>query len=137
MSSKRCTVPRTALCGPGRPRFRGRVVALTPCHWSGMLNTAESADFLKVRATTIRQWRFKGWLEKQGLDERNRPLHTVQALREAEALVTRHGIEASGVNPRTLRGKAATRVAKPENDLEKPAPAFGNAACFSSGHVRA
>jgi hypothetical protein len=110
-------VPRTALCGPGHPRFRGRVVALTPCHWSGMLNTAESADFLKVRATTIRQWRFKGWLEKQGLDERNRPLHTVQALRDAEALVTQHGIEASGVNPRQLRGRARQGW-QAEDDLE-------------------
>lgn len=78
-----------------------------------MLNTAESAEFLGVQPTTIRQWRFKGWLEPQGLDERNRPLHTVQALRDAEALVTRHGIEASGVNPRTLRGKAAPRGAPP------------------------
>jgi len=72
-----------------------------------MYSTAEAAVLLGVAAVTIRQWRHKGWLEPQGLDERNRPLHTREALREAEALVTRHGIEASGVNPRTLRGLPA------------------------------
>ena len=112
-------MPRDAPGAAGLSLSRGQVSPLAqPRHWSGMYSTAEAAVLLGVAQVTIRQWRFKGWLKPQGLDERNRPLHTREALRDAEALVTRHGIEASGVNPRTLRGKTAAREVLPASAPE-------------------
>lgn len=100
-------MPRSGRLAPGLLLSRGRVVRLSqPAHWSGMYSTAEAARLLGVAEVTIRQWRFKKILRPQGLDERNRPLHTREALREAEALVRRHGLEASGVDPRTTRGRS-------------------------------
>jgi uncharacterized protein YjcR len=69
----------------------------------GYLTTPESAQLLGVRPWLIRKWRQRGWLATQGLDERNRPLHTAEALRAAEELVRRHGLESSGIDPRRLR----------------------------------
>jgi hypothetical protein len=82
---------------------------MTPAHWSGLLNTAESAALVGVEPVTIRQWRFKGLLQPQGLDELNRPLHSVRALREAEALVRANSIAASGLDPRRNRGDQSAR----------------------------
>lgn len=77
-------------------------------HPSGLLSTAEAARLVRVRPVTIRQWRNRGYLEPQGLDERGYPLHTPEAVREAEALVRENGIAASGIDPRLLRtGSAA------------------------------
>lgn len=72
-------------------------------HWSGMLSTAESARLAGVSPATIRQWRARGWLERQGIDERGYPLHSAEAVRAAEARVRANGMEASGVDPRLLR----------------------------------
>lgn len=41
----------------------------------------------------------------QGLDEKNRPLHTREAVRAAERRVRANGIEASGIDPRQLRSR--------------------------------
>lgn len=107
------SMPGDALSAAGPSLSRERVSLLVqPAHWSGLYNTAESALLLGVKATTIRQWRFKRLLLPQGLDEKNRPLHTAEALREAEALVRQNGIEASGIDPRQTRGKS--RAAAPE-----------------------
>lgn len=81
---------------------------MIPAHPSGMLSTPESARLLGVAPVTIRQWRARGWLAPQGLDERGYPLHTPEALRAAEKLVTGHGIAASGINPRQLRRRSQT-----------------------------
>lgn len=95
------TVPPERLA-PGGLAFPGRVI-MHPAHPSGMLSTPESARRIGVTPATIRKWRQRGWLKRQGLDERGRPLHTVEALKAAEELVRRHGIEASGIDPRRLR----------------------------------
>jgi hypothetical protein len=76
---------------------------MTPSRPDGYLTTAESARFIGVEPVTIRQWRARGWLKRQGLDERNRPLHTAEAVRAAEELVREHGLAASGIDPRRLR----------------------------------
>lgn len=74
---------------------------LTRAH--GMLTTAEAAQMVGVSPVTIRQWRNRGWLDKQGLDERGYPLHTREAVRAAERRVRENGLAASGIDPRRLR----------------------------------
>lgn len=61
-----------------------------------------------VRPETIRQWRRRGWLVTQGLDERGYPLHTPEAVRAAERGVRENGTRASGIDPRVLRRFART-----------------------------
>lgn len=80
---------------------------MVPAHPSGMLSTPELARALGVSPATIRSWRNRGRLARQGLDEHGNPLHTLEAGRAAEQLVRRNGIEASGIDPRQLRGYAA------------------------------
>ncbi len=80
------------------------VIASRP---DGYLTTREAARLAGVEPVTIRQWRNRGWLARQGLDERGYPLHTAEAVRAAEQLVRQHGIQASGIDPRQLRGRAA------------------------------
>lgn len=78
---------------------------LTRSH--GMITTAEAARLVHVSPATIRQWRKRGWLDKQGLDERGYPLHTPDAVRTAEREVRERGIELSGIDPRLLRRREA------------------------------
>lgn len=79
---------------------------MQPARTDGYLTTAEAAELVGVRPVTIRQWRARGWLVPQGLDEHRRPLHTPEAVRAAELLVHNHGITASGIDPRLLRQSA-------------------------------
>ena len=74
----------------------------------GMITTAEAAKLVGVSAATIRQWRSRGWLDKQGLSERGHPLHTPEAVRAAERQVRENGRRASGIDPRQLRGRRDT-----------------------------
>ena len=77
--------------------------SVIPSRGDGFLTTAEAAQMVGVRPETIRQWRRRGWLAAQGLDERGYPLHTREAVRAAERRVRDNGIEASGIDPRLLR----------------------------------
>jgi DNA-binding transcriptional MerR regulator len=79
------------------------VRALIPSRRDGFLTTAEAAQVIGVRPETIRQWRRRGWLAMQGLDERGYPLHTPEAVRVAERRIRENGIRASGIDPRVLR----------------------------------
>ena len=78
---------------------------MRPTRGDGYLTTAESARLVGVKPVTIRQWRKRGYLAPQGLDERGYPLHSRQAVRAAERLVRENGIQASGIDPRQLRGR--------------------------------
>lgn len=98
-------MPWNARSVPGHRALRGQVAVL-PSRADGFLTTPESAALLGVKAWLIRKWRSRGWLKPQGLDERGNPLHTAEALRACERLVREHGIEASGVDPRRLRGRS-------------------------------
>jgi DNA-binding transcriptional MerR regulator len=80
---------------------------MIPAHESGFLSTGEAATLAGVRPVTIRQWRKRGWLAVQGLDERGYPMHTAEAVRAAEETVRGNGIEMSGVDPRRTRGRKA------------------------------
>jgi len=79
---------------------------MPPVRADGYLTTAESAAFVGVSVNTIYTWRNRGHLVAQGLDERNRPLHTREALRDAERRVRENGLQASGIDPRQLRRAA-------------------------------
>ena len=80
---------------------------MRPGRGDGYLSTADAARLIGVQPATIRSWRNRGYLVAQGLDERNRPLHTPEAVRAAERLVRENGIQASGIDPRQLRNRAA------------------------------
>jgi DNA-binding transcriptional MerR regulator len=71
-----------------------------------MLTTAEAGRLVGVQPVTIRRWRMLGYLVPQGLDERGYPLHTREAVREAERRVRENGLQASGIDPRQLRRAA-------------------------------
>jgi hypothetical protein len=94
-----CSVPG-ASCFPGQ-------VTMRPCRGDGLLTTADAARLAGVQPVTIRRWRMLGYLAPQGLDERGYPLHTREAVRAAERLVRDNGIQASGIDPRQLRKRAA------------------------------
>ena len=91
--------------------FYARAVIMLPSRGDGFLTTAESARLVGVQPVTIRQWRKRGWLLPQGLDERGYPLHSRQAVRDAERNVRERGLEASGVDPRQLRGRGKASAA--------------------------
>jgi hypothetical protein len=101
---------------PGTSRFRGQVTVVTS-RGDGFLTTPEAAAFLGVGPWLIRKWRSRGWLKPQGLDEHGFPLHTAEALRATERLVCEHGIEASGVNPRLLRGRSREHGTRPGAEI--------------------
>ena len=78
---------------------------MLPQRGDGMLNTEAAARLAGVSPATIRQWRRRGHLQVQGLDEYDRPLHTDTAVREAEAIVRANGLRTSKVDPRKQRGR--------------------------------
>jgi DNA-binding transcriptional MerR regulator len=82
------------------------VVVMRPVRGDGYLTTAEAAKLAGVSVNTIYSWRKRGHLVAQGLDERGRPLHTRQAVRDAERRVRENGLQASGIDPRQLRRAA-------------------------------
>jgi len=98
-----------ALVRPGTFAFPGAVI-VRPTRGDGFITTAEAARLVGRKPVTIRQWRRRGWLLPQGLDERGYPLHTRQAVRDAERKVRENGLETSGIDPRQLcgRGRSAS-----------------------------
>jgi len=81
---------------------------MRPTRGDGMLRTPDAARLVGVKPATVRDWRRKGWLEPQGLDERGWPLHTPTAIRAAERIARENGLRTSGIDPRQLRGRRAT-----------------------------
>ena len=91
---------------PGAYRF-SRVVVMRHARGDGYLTTPEAAALVGVKPGTIRQWRNRGWLAPQGLDERGYPVHSREAVRAAERRVRENGLQTSGIDPRQLRQQAA------------------------------
>lgn len=83
---------------------------MVPSRPDGYLTTRESAVLIGVSRETISSWRRLGILATQGLDERGYPLHTAEAVREAERKVRVNGLAKGGYDPRRLR-TAVTRIA--------------------------
>jgi DNA-binding transcriptional MerR regulator len=79
---------------------------MRPGRGDGLLTTPEAGRLVGVSPATIRSWRNRGHLVAQGLDERGYPLHTREAVREAERRVRESGLQASGIDPRQLRRAA-------------------------------
>lgn len=95
-----------------RPGFLAfRAVMMRPGRGDGLLSTAEAAKLVGRSEATIRSWRNRGHLAPQGLDERNHPLHTREAVRAAEKRVRENGLAASGIDPRQLSGRNSAPVA--------------------------
>ena len=84
---------------------------MRPRRGDGLLSTPEAARLVGVKPVTIRQWRARGWLVPQGLDERGYPVHTREAVRAAEKRVRENGLQASGIDPRQLRGRSLSEAA--------------------------
>jgi uncharacterized protein YjcR len=78
-------------------------VSVIATRGDGMLSTAQSAQLVGVSPATIRSWRTRGWLERQGLDERGWPLHTREAVRAADRQVRQNGLNTPVGDPRRRR----------------------------------
>src|ERR1035441_5929675 len=93
--------------------FRG--VLMRPTRGDGYLTTAESARLVGRKPVTIRQWRKRGYLVAQGLDERGYPLHSRQAVRAAERIAPSAKVSESTVPKRVdlpvLNPSVASNVA--------------------------
>ena len=98
----------------------------------GFCTTTEAARFAGVAPVTIRQWRARGHLAAQGLDEHGRPLHTRDAILAAEALVRANGIRASGIDPRRLR----TAAMSPPAVSAHPVPRIDSDGNYAPGNLR-
>jgi hypothetical protein len=80
-------------------------------HPSGLLSTAEAAKVAGVQPPTIRQWRRLGYLAPQGLDERGYPMHSAEAVRDAERRVRENAITKGHFDPRRTRRPAEIPLA--------------------------
>ena len=92
------------------PRPRGRRglfvcpgVVMLAARSDGYLTTAEAARRVGVDPSTISQWRKRGHIQPDGLDERERPLYRPETVTAAELTVRKRGLETTGVDPRQLR----------------------------------
>ena len=107
----RVTLRASSIIVPRAPRGPGVLsrygVIMLSCRGDNFITTAEAARLVGVEPWLIRKWRSRGWLVAQGLDERNRPLHTREAVRAAERRVRENGLRESGIDPRQLRHHAA------------------------------
>jgi hypothetical protein len=92
-------------CASGDFLRPGQVTVIA-AHPSGLLSTAESALLAGVRAPTIRQWRRLGYLAAQGLDEHGYPMHSAEAVRDAERRVRENAIAKGHFDPRRTRKTA-------------------------------
>ncbi len=79
-------------------------------HPSGLLSTADAARAAGVRPVTIRQWRRLGYLAPQGLDERGYPMHSLEAVRDAERRVRENAIAKGHFDPRRTRRPLGPQV---------------------------
>lgn len=75
---------------------------MRPTRGDGLLNTQQVARMLGRQPGTIYSWKSRGIISPDGLDERGRPLYRARTARDAEKEVRKNGIEASGIDPRTL-----------------------------------
>ena len=96
---------------PGRFSYLSGQVSMLTTRGDGLLSTAQSAQLVGVKPSTIRSWRHRGWLATQGLDERGNPMHTREAVRATDRLVRENGLRTPVGDPRRLRGRGRRRAA--------------------------
>lgn len=72
---------------------------MLPSRGDGYLTTADAARLVRRKPVTIRRWRHLGYLRTQGLDEKGRPLHTADQVREAARIARENGIRTRGIDP--------------------------------------
>jgi hypothetical protein len=94
---------------PGDSRVPGRERGgvMLPSRGDGYYNTAEAARLVRRKPCTIRRWRHLGYLRVQGLDERGFPLHTAEAVREAERTARANGLRTRKIDPRQQAAAAS------------------------------
>lgn len=80
---------------------------MLPSRGDGYLTTADAATLTGRKPATIRRWRHLGYLRVQGLDERGRPLHTADAVREAERTARENGLRTRKIDPRQQAAAAS------------------------------
>jgi hypothetical protein len=73
---------------------------LLPSRGDGYYTTADAARLVRRKPGTIRRWRYLGYLRIQGLDEHGYPLHTAEAIREAERTARANGLRTRKIDPR-------------------------------------
>ena len=69
--------------------------------------TKQAAELIGVAPCTITRWRHLGYLKPVPESPPRRPVYLWDDVIEAEFRATQAGIRASGIDPRTLRTRAA------------------------------
>lgn len=73
----------------------------------GYVTTPQAAQMVRVSPATIRKWVERGYLKPRGLSERGHPLYHPDDVALADKRVRDNGLRTSGIDPRTLRRRAA------------------------------
>jgi DNA-binding transcriptional MerR regulator len=90
---------------------------------NGMLSTREVADLCRVTTAAVRQWRRRGHITADGLDERGRPLYKQLTAARAEAATrSRAGRALPGLSAAAYRSFGS-------NDQKATTAVFGTPAC--------
>lgn len=82
--------------------FSGAVSMLS-AHGETMYLSKGAAELVDVTPDTIRNWRRRGLLQPDGMDERGNPAYLRRTVTEAERLVREIGLERTGRDPRRMR----------------------------------
>jgi hypothetical protein len=94
---------------PGHLASRAGVISLLSTRGDGMLNGPQAARLAGMSESGFRNWRQRGWISPDGLDERGHPLYYPATVRTAVREVTQRGLQASRgkLDPRQIRQRAA------------------------------
>ena len=102
-------MPWLRTSAPGHLASRAGVTPLLSTRGDGMLSGPQAARLAGMSESGFRNWRSRGWISPDGLDERGRPLYYPATVRTAVREVTQRGLRASKgkLDPRQVRQRAA------------------------------